>query len=466
MARAERYDGLRVVPNLDMAIGAKLYPMKLPPLPKTQFWNSPAFQALLNMQQQIETDAELEADRAKLKALMSRLALEARIPRDAVEAAVRSTRSSGGGDGPPGAAGSSGSGGGGGGDGPSGAAEEGGLWSLGDLRGRLSHPMEDRRVYGKRSEPPAELSTAAMSTLGSIAELIRGSGRRAFSSMVARAEAGGTAPPMRQGEAALDRREYNVRPRPSAFHRDPMEVLLPTHAAIGSAIAANGAAHAQLGAEALAYEDEEAFQRAVEAQLQIARRGSFLTGFANEAVPEPPLELRMAIAMAQAAPQSVPSGGEVARSLQRLEAEPPAVQPIRPRRVQYGGSSGSAQQRSETPREKKRSTSGPQRPRIDAFVQRAIELASTEMANESGGGVLLPKIPRSADPAVQELEQRVRRRGATQEPVRREPGVLGRASSMAGRIFGDPREGWRAKAAATLSGAAATALALQSGMIA
>ena len=62
--RAERY-GLRVVPNLDGAIGAKLYNVKLPPLPQTEFWNSPAFQALLNMQDQLETDAVLEADRAR-----------------------------------------------------------------------------------------------------------------------------------------------------------------------------------------------------------------------------------------------------------------------------------------------------------------------------------------------------------------------------------------------------------------
>ena len=52
--RAERY-GLRVVPNLDGAIGQKLYNVKLPPLPKTEFWNSPAVQALLNMQDQLDS---------------------------------------------------------------------------------------------------------------------------------------------------------------------------------------------------------------------------------------------------------------------------------------------------------------------------------------------------------------------------------------------------------------------------
>jgi hypothetical protein len=260
--------------------------------------------------------------------------------------------------------------------------------------------------------------------------------------------------------------------RPSAFHkepmRDPMERLLPTHAAIGSAIAANGAAHAQLGADALALQDEETFQRALEAQLQLARRGSFLTGYANEAVPEQPIERRMASAIIQMAHGSAQPQGEVAEKLQELAraASPPPPRPIRPTRVQYGGGS-SSQARPDTPRQK-RAPSGPQRtgsaPRVDAFVQQAIDLAATQMANESAGGVLMPKAPR-VDPAVVELERRIRRR-ATQEPPRERAEPSTRAASLFGRMFENPRQNWRGKVAAAVSSAAATALALQGGMLA
>ena len=63
----KRY-GLQVVPTFDQAIRAKPHKVSLPPLRATNFWNSPAYQALLNQQQQIETDAELEARRAQLEA--------------------------------------------------------------------------------------------------------------------------------------------------------------------------------------------------------------------------------------------------------------------------------------------------------------------------------------------------------------------------------------------------------------
>jgi hypothetical protein len=84
------------------------------------------------------------------------------------------------------------------------------------------------------------------------------------------------------------------------------------------------------------------------------------------------------------------------------------------------------------------------------------------MANQSSGGVLLPKVPR-ADPAVVEMEKKTRRR--TQEPPRERADAGARASSMFGRMFEDPRRNWRGKVAAAVSSAAATALALQGGML-
>jgi hypothetical protein len=84
------------------------------------------------------------------------------------------------------------------------------------------------------------------------------------------------------------------------------------------------------------------------------------------------------------------------------------------------------------------------------------------MANESAGGVLLPKAPR-ANPAVVEMEQAMRR-SATQQP--RDRGERPRATSLFARMFEDPRQGWKGKLAAAVSSAAATALALQGGMLA
>jgi len=68
--------GLQVVPDFQSAIKTKLHKVNLHPLKATEFWNSPAYQALLNSQQQIETNAELEARRAQLEALMKRVAAE------------------------------------------------------------------------------------------------------------------------------------------------------------------------------------------------------------------------------------------------------------------------------------------------------------------------------------------------------------------------------------------------------
>ena len=61
--------GLQIVPTFEQAIRTKAHKVSLPPLRATNFWNSPAYQALLNQQQQVETDAELEARRAQLEAL-------------------------------------------------------------------------------------------------------------------------------------------------------------------------------------------------------------------------------------------------------------------------------------------------------------------------------------------------------------------------------------------------------------
>ncbi|MFZ4382986.1 MAG: hypothetical protein ACOYO0_13590, partial [Sandarakinorhabdus sp.] len=52
------------------------------------FWNSPAYQALLSLQQQVETEQELEARRAQLNALMARVAREGGVAVHEVRAAV------------------------------------------------------------------------------------------------------------------------------------------------------------------------------------------------------------------------------------------------------------------------------------------------------------------------------------------------------------------------------------------
>ena len=75
----------------------------------------------------------------------------------------------------------------------------------------------------------------------------------------------------------------------------------------------------------------------------------------------------------------------------------------------------------------------------------------------------MPKAPR-ANPAVVEMEQAMRR-SATQQPSR-DRGERPRATSLFSRLVGDPRQNWRGKVAAAVSSAAATALALQGGMLA
>ena len=86
--RPQRY-GLRVAPTFEQAIRTKVNQVSLPPLRATNFWNSPAYQALITQQQQVETDAELEARRAQLESLMKRVARERRVPLVHVREVVR-----------------------------------------------------------------------------------------------------------------------------------------------------------------------------------------------------------------------------------------------------------------------------------------------------------------------------------------------------------------------------------------
>jgi hypothetical protein len=85
--------GLQVAPTFESAIQTKLHKTKLSALKATDFYNSPAYQSLLNTQQQIETDAELQVRRQQLEALMKRVAAERRVPlahvRNFVDAAYR-----------------------------------------------------------------------------------------------------------------------------------------------------------------------------------------------------------------------------------------------------------------------------------------------------------------------------------------------------------------------------------------
>ena len=73
--RQERL-GLHVAPTFGQAISQPLNQVRLPGLKSTEFWNSPAYQGLLNLQQAVETEAELDARRAQLKSLMTRVAHE------------------------------------------------------------------------------------------------------------------------------------------------------------------------------------------------------------------------------------------------------------------------------------------------------------------------------------------------------------------------------------------------------
>lgn len=75
MKRVER-GGLRIRPTFDEVITTKPAKIKLPSWPKTDFWNSPVYQALYSMQQQVETQQELDARHAQLNALVGRVARE------------------------------------------------------------------------------------------------------------------------------------------------------------------------------------------------------------------------------------------------------------------------------------------------------------------------------------------------------------------------------------------------------
>lgn len=92
--RAGRY-GLLQVPTFEQAIRVKEHRINLPTLPKTEFWNSPAFQSLLNLQQNVETVAELQAREAQLQYLMHQVAQEYGAPKGHVEQLVRGLSRSG-----------------------------------------------------------------------------------------------------------------------------------------------------------------------------------------------------------------------------------------------------------------------------------------------------------------------------------------------------------------------------------
>ena len=77
--RRERY-GLREVDTFARAAGIEPHDINLPPLKSTEIWNSPVFQALYAQQQAVETEAELDARKAQLYALMKRVAAEKRLP--------------------------------------------------------------------------------------------------------------------------------------------------------------------------------------------------------------------------------------------------------------------------------------------------------------------------------------------------------------------------------------------------
>jgi hypothetical protein len=92
--RQERL-GLHVAPTFGQAISQPLNKVKLPGLEKTEFWNSPAYQGLLNLQQAVETEAELDARRAQLKSLMTRVAHEHHVSITHVHQMVQSAARAG-----------------------------------------------------------------------------------------------------------------------------------------------------------------------------------------------------------------------------------------------------------------------------------------------------------------------------------------------------------------------------------
>ena len=94
--RRDRY-GLRQVDSFENAIGIKPRDINLPPLKSTEIWNSPVFQALYAQQQAVETEAELEARKAQLYALMKRVAAEKRLPIEDIKRTVNQVAKAGGG---------------------------------------------------------------------------------------------------------------------------------------------------------------------------------------------------------------------------------------------------------------------------------------------------------------------------------------------------------------------------------
>ena len=80
--------GLKVMPTFETAIGTKVNKISLRPMPANDLYNSPAYQSLLNTQQAVETEAELEAKRAQLEALIKRVAAERNVSAPHVRAVV------------------------------------------------------------------------------------------------------------------------------------------------------------------------------------------------------------------------------------------------------------------------------------------------------------------------------------------------------------------------------------------
>ena len=80
--------GLKVMPTFEDAMGTKNNKISLRPMPADKFYTSPAYQSLLNTQQAVETEAELEAKRAQLEALMKRVAVERKTSLPHVRAVV------------------------------------------------------------------------------------------------------------------------------------------------------------------------------------------------------------------------------------------------------------------------------------------------------------------------------------------------------------------------------------------
>ena len=80
MKRVER-NGLRVVPQLEDVIGKPLaYKIHLSDMPATRFLDSPAYQALYNNGQAIETFEEFKSRRAQFEELQKQVARDMHVP--------------------------------------------------------------------------------------------------------------------------------------------------------------------------------------------------------------------------------------------------------------------------------------------------------------------------------------------------------------------------------------------------